>query len=54
MKLKDGKKEPVNLINRRNLQKMSGWAAVLGEKHLDGIWELDIMNASDNGDFIEY
>lgn len=43
-----------NLINRRNLQKMSGWAAVLGEKHLDGIWELDIMNASYNGDFIEY
>lgn len=54
MKLKDGKKELVNLINRRNLQKMSGWVVVFGEKYLDGIWELDIMNVLDNGDFIEY
>ena len=42
------------LNKQKKLEKMGEWAAVIGERNMDGILELDIMNVSDSGHFIEY
>ena len=42
------------LNKKKNFPKIGDRAAVLKQKSIDEILELDIMNASDNGDFTEY